>query len=197
MNEFTIAEMKAKHKVLAEYKYELRPVIKGYNKRTLYVNLTTKEIKEKPVSDLMIEKFNGGKGFDLKLMWDAVKDTTKWNDPENEICIAFGPVCGNTSYPGSGKSIVTTISPLTGIPVDCNVGGHFGPYTKFAGFDAVELQGKTDEDVIVYIDGDTGLIQIMTAPLEAIDSHIVAEQFIEQFADDLTKKQFVSVVSAG
>ncbi len=197
MSHYTIAEMKAKHKILAEYKYELRPVIKGYNRRTLHIDLTTKTITEKPVSDDMIDRFTGGKGFDLKLMWDAVKDTTQWNDPENEICIAFGPVCGNTNYPGSGKSIVTTISPLTGIPVDCNVGGHFGPYTKFAGFDALELQGKADEDVIVYLDGDAGLIQIMTAPLEAIDSHVVAEQFIEQFADSPDKKQCVSVVSAG
>ena len=50
------------------------------------------------------------------------------------------------------------------------------PYTKFSGFDAVEIQGKSDEEVIVYIDGDKGIVQIMTAPEEAIDSHIAAEQ---------------------
>ncbi|MDD3103441.1 MAG: aldehyde ferredoxin oxidoreductase C-terminal domain-containing protein [Candidatus Cloacimonetes bacterium] len=184
-------------KVLAEYKYDLKPIIKGYNRRTLYVNVGSKEIKEKPVSDMMIDKFCGGKGFDLYLMWHGVKDDTKWNDPENEICVAFGPLCGNTSYPGSGKSIVTTISPLTGIPIDSNVGGHFGPFAKFAGFDALELQGKAEEDVIVYIDGDKGVVQILTAPDEHINSHVLAEELHREFADEKGKEQCVSVVSSG
>ena len=184
-------------KVLAEYRYDLKPIVRGYNKRTLYVNVGDKQIKEKPVSDMMIDKFVGGKGFDLYLMWHGVKDNTKWNDPENEICISFGPLCGNTSYPGSGKSIVTTISPLTGIPVDCNVGGHFGPYAKFAGFDALELQGKAEEDVIVYIDGDKGIVQILSAPDEAINSHILAEELHQEFAGEKGNLQHVSVVSTG
>ena len=184
-------------KVLAEYKYELKPIVRGYNKRTLYVNVGTREIKEKPVSNMMIDKFTGGKGFDLYLMWHGVKDSTKWNDPENEVCISFGPLCGNTSYPGSGKSIVTTISPLTGIPVDCNVGGHFGPYTKFAGWDALELQGIADEEVIVYIDGDKGLVQILTAPDKSINSHILAEELHKEFAGENGDCQHVSVVSSG
>jgi aldehyde:ferredoxin oxidoreductase len=184
-------------KLLAEFKYDLAPIVRGYNRRTLYLNLTDRVIKSKPVSDMMIDKFVGGKGFDLYLMWHGVNDDTKWNSPENEICISFGPLCGNTSYPGSGKSIVTTISPLTGIPVDCNVGGHFGPYAKFAGWDAIELQGKSDEEVIIYIDGDTGLVQIFTAPDEEINSHIFAEELVKEFADSPDKLQFVSVVSTG
>jgi len=184
-------------KILAEFKYDLAPVVRGYNKRTLYVNVGSKEIKAKPVTDMMIDKFVGGKGFDLYLMWHGVKDDTKWNDPENEICISFGPLCGNTSYPGSGKSIVTTISPLTGIPVDCNVGGHFGPYAKFSGWDAIEIQGKADEEVIVFIDGDKGLVQIMTAPDKDINSHVLAEELVKEFADNPEKLHFVSVVSSG
>ncbi|HQF67527.1 MAG TPA: aldehyde ferredoxin oxidoreductase C-terminal domain-containing protein [Candidatus Cloacimonadota bacterium] len=184
-------------RILAEFSYELKPVIKGYNRRTLYIDLGGKKIESKPVSDMMIDKFVGGKGFDLYLMWHGVKDDTKWNDPENELCIAFGPLCGNTSYPGSGKSIVTTISPLTGIPVDCNVGGHFGPYAKFSGWDAIEIQGKADEEVIVYIDGDAGKVKIMSAPDKETNSHILAENLINEFAENPDKRQFVSVVSAG
>ena len=184
-------------KILAEFPYELKPVEKGYNRRTLYINLSTKEIKSRPVSDLMIDKFVGGKGFDLYLMWHAVKDSTRWNDPENEICISFGPLCGNTNYPGSGKSIVTTISPLTDIPVDCNVGGHFGPYAKFSGWDAIEIQGKSEEEIIIYIDGDKGIVQILSAPDEEINSHILAEKLIAEFADNPNSYQYVSVVSSG
>ncbi len=184
-------------KTLAEFSYDLKPVDKGYNRRTLYVNVGSGQIESKPVSQLMIDKFVGGKGFDLYLMWHGVRDNTKWNDPENEICIAFGPLCGNTSYPGSGKSIVTTISPLTGIPVDCNVGGHFGPYSKFSGWDAIEIQGKSDQEVIVFIDGDKGTVKILTAPDTDTNSHILAEELIKEFADSPEAHQFVSVVSSG
>lgn len=184
-------------KILAEFSYDLCSVDKGYNGRTLYINVGTGKIESRPVTQMMIDKFVGGKGFDLYLMWHGVKDDTKWNDPENEICIGFGPLCGNTSYPGSGKSIVTTISPLTGIPVDCNVGGHFGPYSKFSGWDAIEVQGKADEEVIVFIDGDKGTVKILTAPDPDTNSHILAEELIKEFADSPDKHQFVSVVSSG
>jgi len=30
--------------------------------------------------------------------------------------------------------------------MDSNVGGYFGPYLKFSGFDAMEIQGKTGSD---------------------------------------------------
>nr|HPM03481.1 aldehyde ferredoxin oxidoreductase N-terminal domain-containing protein [Candidatus Cloacimonadota bacterium] len=192
-----VAEMKAKHKLIAEYKYELGKVDKGYNRRTLYVNVGSGEIKEKPVSQEMIDKFVGGKGFDLRLLWDAVNENTKWYDPENAICISVGPVGGNTNYPGSGKSIVTSLSPMTNIPIDSNVGGHFGPYMKFSGFDALEIQGKSDKEVIVYINGDEGFVQIFEAPDEAIDSHVLAEQLHEMYANNEDDKQHISVVSAG
>jgi len=194
---FDIPALKSKHKLLAEYTFEKRPVKLGYNMRTLYINIDTLEIKEKPVTMEMKKKFTGGKGFDLKLLWDAVNETTTWDSPENEICIAMGPVCGNTNYPGSGKSIVTTISPQTDIPIDSNVGGHFGPYLKFSGFDALEIQGKAREETIVYIDGNKGLIQIFTAPDEAIDSHILAEQMVDMFAENERERQHISSVSAG
>ncbi len=189
--------LKARHVLLKEFRYELRPVVRGYNMRTLYVNVSSNEIKEKAVSEEMKQKFTGGKGFGLKLLWDAISDTTRWNDPENEINIAMGPICGNTNYPGSGKSLVVSISPLTDIPIDSNVGGYFGPYLKFSGFDAIEIQGKAERDVIVYVDGNQGLVRIFEAPGEAVDSHILAEQMVELFAANELEKMHISTVSAG
>ncbi|MCX6282471.1 MAG: aldehyde:ferredoxin oxidoreductase, partial [Bacteroidetes bacterium] len=81
----TFSEFQKSHKLLAQYKYTWAPIDKGYNNRTIYVNVGDFTIKEKPVSQLMKDKFVGGKGFDLRLLWDATKPDTKWNDPENEI----------------------------------------------------------------------------------------------------------------
>jgi len=100
---------------IAEFRYPLGRVERGYNNRTLYINLTDNQIESKPVIQFMKDTFIGGRGFNLWLLWNALpKDRiVKWDDPENEVCIACGPLGGTPIYPGSGKSIVVTISPLT------------------------------------------------------------------------------------
>jgi aldehyde:ferredoxin oxidoreductase len=188
--------------VLAEQKYELHEVQKGYANRTLYINLSNNEIRIKTVSQEMKDKFTGGKGFDLWLMWNALpKDKqVKWDDPENEICISSGPCGGSVFYPGSGKSIVTSISPLTNIIVDSNVGGYFGPYLKFSGFDALEIQGKADKEVILYIDGVEGNIQLFEVNEQdnlSAYSHELTQQLTEKYAQDPSEKTRVSIVSTG
>ncbi len=185
---------------IAEWNYVKKPLVRGYNMRTLKIDVGNCCVEEKPVSEGMREKFVGGKGFGLKLLWDSTKPATRWSDPENEIVIAMGPVCGNTNYPGSGKSLVVSLSPVTQVPIDSNVGGYFGPFLKFSGFDALELAGKSDEDRIVFIDGDAGTVQIFESPdgLES-DTHILAEKLTWAFAASEAEADLaaVSVVSAG
>ena len=188
--------------ILARKEYHIPEIKKGYANQTLYINLTKNEILIKPVINEMKQKFIGGKGFDLWLMWNALpKDRiVKWNDPENEICISSGPLGGSIFYPGSGKSIVTTISPLTGIVIDSNVGGYFGPYIKFSGFDAVEIQGKAEREVIIYINGVKGYVQIeSTEDSNELSeySHLLTQQLTENYAKEEGEKQRISVVSTG
>jgi len=190
-------KMRQAHKVLAEFDYELGEVEKGYTNRTLYVNLSDKTIASKPVTQQMKDVFTGGRGFGLWLLWNGVTSDTKWNDPENEIVISSGPIGGTTQYPGSGKSLVVSVSPTTHSVVDSNVGGHFGPLLKFAGWDAIEIQGKAEKDVIVFIDGNEGKVTIEEAPEEAVDTHLIGEQMVEMFADIEREKRDISTVSAG
>jgi len=197
MSTKNIQKMKQAHKVLAEFDYELGKVEKGYTDRTLYVNLSNNAIASKPVTQQMKDVFTGGKGFGLWLLWNGVTGDTKWNDPENEIVIASGPIGGTTQYPGSGKSLVVSISPMTHSVIDSNVGGHFGPLLKFAGWDALEIQGQAEKNVIVFIDGNTGKVTIEEAPEEAIDSHLIGEQMMEMFAETEREKRDISTVSAG
>jgi aldehyde:ferredoxin oxidoreductase len=192
-----VLEMKKAHKVLARMDYVPSPAKKGYTNNTLYVNLSDNSIKSKPVTQQMKDLFIGGKGFGLWLLWNGVNENTKWDSPENEIVISSGPLGGTSSFPGAGKSLVVSISPTTGSIIDSNVGGHFGPLLKFAGWDAIELQGKADKDIIVFIDAINKRVTIEEAPLEAVDAHVVSEQFTEMYADSEEEKQNISVVSAG
>jgi aldehyde:ferredoxin oxidoreductase len=187
----------AKPTLLGDYSYELRPVERGYASRTLYINLNDNTIREKPVTQQMKDLFTGGRGFALKLLWDAVTPETKWDDPQNELVIANGPICGITAYPGSGKSTIVFLSPLTQNVVDCNVGGYFAPFLKFSGFDALEIQGKAAEDVVIFIDGDTGKVTIERDALEAVDSHQIANVLTERFGGDDKGRRAISVLSAG
>ena len=107
----TPEQMKQHHTLLAEFNYELQPVERGYANRTLHIDLTSNTISCKPVSQQMKDVFTGGKGFCMWLLWNAINDDTRWDDPENEIIIAGGPIGGITAYPGSGKSTVVTVSP--------------------------------------------------------------------------------------
>jgi aldehyde:ferredoxin oxidoreductase len=193
----TLEEMKAAHKILKNWNYQWKPLDKGYTDKTLYINVGTNEIKEKAVPAEMKEKFIGGKGYGLRLLWDATKPETKWDDPENEINISSGPIGGITQYSGSGKSLVVSISPQTDIPIDSNVGGFFGPFLKFAGYDALEIQGKAEKDVIIFIDGVNHKVEIYDAPLDPLDSHILAANLTEMFADDEKDKRNIGVISAG
>ncbi len=198
MSVYSPAELQAAHRILTEFKYELRPVVRGYANRTLYVNLSTGQIEARPVTEEMKEKFTGGRGFCLWLLWQAVTEATRWDDPENELCIAGGPIGGITAYPGTGKCTAVTLSPLTKRVVDSNAGGYFGPYLKFAGWDAIEIQGKADQDVVVFVDGSTGKVTIEAAPFESVDTHIIARQLTEIYGhSDAKEMRSISVVSAG
>ncbi|PKP32124.1 MAG: aldehyde:ferredoxin oxidoreductase [Bacteroidetes bacterium HGW-Bacteroidetes-16] len=192
-----IEEIKNQHTLIAEWKYDITPVNKGYSDKSLYINVSDHTILSKDVPAEMKEKFIGGKGYGLKYLWDATKPDTKWNDPENEIVISGGPICGITQYSGTGKSLVVSISPQTNSVMDSNVGGYFGPFLKISGFDAIEIQGKSDKEIIIFIDGVVGKVEILEAPAEAIDSHVLAEQLTEMYADDDKDRKNIAVVSAG
>ncbi|MDR2570838.1 MAG: hypothetical protein LBD23_11185 [Oscillospiraceae bacterium] len=211
-----ILAMKERQQVLAAYDYKPTVIERGYNNRSLYISVgeqydTSDQdplvgrgdgnnnivIGEKAVTEFMKEKFTGGRGFDLYHLWKSVKDDTDWNSPENNIVISPGPLAGMTQYPGTGKSLVCTISPLTGLPFDSNVGGFFGPFMKFSGFDALELQGKADEDIIIFIDGNNHRVTVETASELAVDSHILCEQLTEMFAENDADKPNIAVIASG
>ena len=192
-----LKEMKAAHRVLASFEYPPGAVERGYANWTLHVDLGAKTVETRPVTPYMKDVFTGGKGFDLYLMWQSIPGPIAWDDPRNGLYFSAGPLGGTPYFSGSGKCLVTGISPLTGSVMDCNVGGHFGPLLKFAGFDALEVTGKAPEFVVLVIDGDEHRVTIETAPLEALNSYDVASQLHHLYARTPDELQSISVVSAG
>ncbi|HOW08164.1 MAG TPA: aldehyde ferredoxin oxidoreductase C-terminal domain-containing protein [Bacteroidales bacterium] len=182
---------------IIKWDYEWTPLYRGYTDKILYINAGSGEIRVKNVSSEMKEKFIGGKGYGLKLLWDATRPDTKWDDPENEIIICSGPIGGITQYSGAGKSLLVSISAHTDSVIDSNVGGFFGPFLKFSGFDALELQGKSSKDIIIYIDGINHKVEIFDASGFAADTHVLVEQLTDIFADNESERKNIGIVSTG
>ncbi len=182
-------------KSITSVPYDRSDIQYGYAGQTLHVDIGSRSIRTKPVSEQMKKTFIGGKGFDLWLLWQAVTPQTKWNDPENTVCISSGPLGGTPIYPGSGKSIVTTLSPTTGSAIDSNVGGYFGPYLKFSGFDALEIQGKTDRNMIVFIDGVSQQIELLACEGGPEDAYDLTAALTDHFSQGQPRS--ISVVSSG
>jgi hypothetical protein len=197
MTSHNLSEMKAAHRVLVEFSYEARELSQGYANRWLRVDLDSNSVEIRPIDDEMKKLWTGGKGFDLWLTFQEISGETRWDSNENPICFSSGPLGGTMSYPGSGKTLVTAVSPMTNSMIDCNVGGYFGPYLKFAGFDVLMVTGKASEEVIVCIDAESRKVTIETAPMEGVDAHIVAEELTEMYADDELDRKNIAVVAAG
>lgn len=193
----TVQDIKKGHRVLASFEFEPGGVNRGYTDRALYINLSENKIQGKSIPEEVKQRFTGGRGYGLWYLWQAVSPETKWDDPENEIILCTGPICGITQYAGCGKTHVVSLSPETGSVNDNNCGGYFAPFLKFSGWDLLEIQGKARNDVIILIDGDKGRASIEQAPCEAIDTYVLVDQLTEMYADSERDKRNISIVSSG
>jgi aldehyde:ferredoxin oxidoreductase len=127
----------------------------GYQDKLLRIDLSTGTVTTEPLSDEMVDKFIGGRGFVAKLLFDELPRGIDAYDPQNLFIAATGPLSGHF-LPASGKTHFGAKSPATGGYADSNMGGHFGPALKYAGYDVLVLTGKTAEPSLLVIDDDTG-----------------------------------------
>jgi aldehyde:ferredoxin oxidoreductase len=118
--------------------------MKGYAGKILRVDLSSGTIEEIS-TDRYATQFVGGRGIGAKIHWDEVPPETKASDPENRLVFATGPLCGlpvigGSRWQVSGKSSYPSPQQFC----YCNLGGTWGAELKFAGYDALVLQGTSD-----------------------------------------------------
>ncbi|MGQ9648046.1 MAG: aldehyde ferredoxin oxidoreductase family protein [Thermodesulfobacteriota bacterium] len=125
----------------------------GYAGSILEVDLTERKVKRIPLDSELASKCIGGKGFAARILYDRLPQGCDPFDSENIMVFAAGPLTG-TLVPGSGRCIVSTKSPATGLWLDANCGGAFGPEMKMAGVDAIIIKGKASAPVMLMIDDE-------------------------------------------
>ncbi len=127
----------------------------GHSGKILRVDLSSREITDIPTM-YYADKFLGGRGIAARIYWDEVAPEVKALDAENRLIFALGPlggfpVIGGSRWTVCGKS--PAISPETFSY--SNLGGYWGAELKFAGYDAIVVQGKSDKPVYLHVADNT------------------------------------------
>lgn len=133
----------------------------GWMGKRLRVDLTTGKAVVEKLSPEYLKKWIGGRGLNSEVVYNETWEGMDPYDPANPLCFGVGPLAG-TFAPLSGRTTVSARSPMTctarGTMThghgDTNMGGHFGPALKFAGYDQLIIKGKAKNPVYLWIDDD-------------------------------------------
>ncbi|MBU7030326.1 MAG: aldehyde ferredoxin oxidoreductase family protein [Theionarchaea archaeon] len=125
----------------------------SYTGRILRIDLSTSKISEENLNEKDAEKFIGGKGLGVHLLFDNIDPRVDPLSPENSLILCTGPLTGSLA-PTSGRWCIVTKSPLTSLFLDSQIGGYFGAEIKKSGYDVIIIRGKADDPVYIAIQDD-------------------------------------------
>lgn len=134
--------------------------MKGYTENIIRINLTDKVIKVEKLNMDYANDFIGGRGLGSKYLYEEIDPQIDALSPENKLIFMTGPVTG-TYATCAGRFNVVAKAPLTGTIGAANSGGYFGPELKFAGYDGIIFEGKSNKPVYLHINDD--LIELKDA----------------------------------
>ncbi|MEM1638641.1 MAG: aldehyde ferredoxin oxidoreductase family protein [Desulfurococcaceae archaeon] len=154
----------------------------GYMGRILRVDLWREKVYiEPPPSESILRKWLGGRGLGVYLLLKELDPRIDPLSPANKAIVATGPLTGVAGIPASGRWCSVTKSPLTNTIHDSQSGGKFGPELKFAGFDAIIIEGRAEKPVYLWI--HNGKAEIRDAKhLWGRDTHDTTDTIIEELS---------------
>jgi aldehyde:ferredoxin oxidoreductase len=119
--------------------------------RLLRVNLTDQTTSIEDVPSDVVRTWVGGTGLGTYFLYKEVPPEVRWDDPENRIIIATGPL-GNTRFSGTGTISCVFKGPMTGLAGATQANGYLGAFLRSQGYDGLILQGAPDRLTHLYID---------------------------------------------
>ncbi len=122
----------------------------GFTGVILRVDLTTRTSSTEPMPADVARDFIGGAGVGIKYLFDEVPAGADALGPENKLIFSSGPFTG-TTIPCASRMAVTGKSPLTGAVGMALTGGFFPAELKFAGYDALIIEGKAEKPTYLWI----------------------------------------------
>jgi aldehyde:ferredoxin oxidoreductase len=125
----------------------------GWTGTILRVDLTKGKVTREATDPRIARDYLGARGLGGRIISSEVDPTTDALGPDNKLVFAPGPLTG-TFAPSAGRYNVVTKGPLNGVLAASNSGGAFGPELKFAGYDALVVEGKAAKPVFGWIKDD-------------------------------------------
>lgn len=125
----------------------------GWMGNILRVDLTNGKFATEDLDLELAKGFIGGRGLASKILFDEIDPQVDSLSPQNKLIFATGPLTGTGAATGA-RYMVVTKSPLTGAIACSNSGGYFGPELKFADYDLIVFEGKSDRPVYLWIEND-------------------------------------------
>jgi len=124
----------------------------GWSGQILRVDLSNRKSWVEP-TEPYTKSFIGGRGISVKVIYDEVEPEVLPFDPANRLCVGTGVLSG-TLAPSSSRTKITTMSP-NGLLANAGLGGFVGAEIKYAGYDNIVIEGKSDKPVYLYIHNDS------------------------------------------
>jgi aldehyde:ferredoxin oxidoreductase len=122
----------------------------GYTGKLLWVDLSSRELREETPDEKLYHDYIGGYGLGARILYSRQRPGADPLGPDNTFGLVTGPLTGTPATFGCRFAAVGK-SPLTGGWGDANSGGDFGPFLKFAGYDAVFFTGIADRPVYLFV----------------------------------------------
>ena len=155
----------------------------GYTGKILRVDLFKEKLYIETLPEKVLRNWIGGRGLGVYLLLKELNPKVDPLSPENKIILLTGPVTG-TGYPMSGRWCSVTKSPLSGTIHDSQSGGKWGPELKFAGFDAIIVEGAAEKPVWLWI--YNGKAELRDAKhLWGKDVHATTDMIIEEMRAEI------------
>jgi aldehyde:ferredoxin oxidoreductase len=129
----------------------LEEKMRSYAGKLLRVNLSKGESRAEDIPEQLMKDFLGGRGLAVRYLYGELKRGVDPLGPENKLIFMMGPL-GATAAMSVSRLAVVTKSPLTGCIAKSVMGGNFGAFLKFAGFDGIIVEGEAKKPVYLHIE---------------------------------------------
>jgi aldehyde:ferredoxin oxidoreductase len=145
----------------------------------LDIDLSEETLKFSPFADECVREYLGGRGINVKFIYDNIPPGTDPFSPKNILTLSCGLLTG-TAAPASSRLHINALSPQTGLLGSSNVGGGFGAQMRACGIQQLIIRGKAPNPVYLWIDGDS--IEIRNArSIWGLETWATQEQLKNKF----------------
>lgn len=126
----------------------------GYGGRLLRVDLTRGTVAVEQLDPATLRRRVGGTGLGTAYLLELVPPAVQWDDPENPVIIATGPLAG-TKVSGTGTISCVFKGPMTNQAGATQANGYMGAFLKQNGFDGLIVRGRAARPTYLHVHDGT------------------------------------------